>query len=129
VVNASTIVAVDLIDEITMIAGPILATTIGIDVITAATTVVATGATTTIAMTATIGATATEVIVVMIAMMIVTTTNETTDMMIDVVWTTTVTTTTTGRSGLHRHHPKGATPMLCFKRPTVRSISSLEVAK
>jgi hypothetical protein len=37
VVNASTIVTVDLIDEITVTVGPILATTIGIDVIIAAT--------------------------------------------------------------------------------------------
>jgi hypothetical protein len=36
--NASRIVTVDLIDEITVTADPILATTIGIDVITAATT-------------------------------------------------------------------------------------------
>jgi hypothetical protein len=47
VVNASTIVTVDLIDEITVIAGPILATTIGIDVIIAATIAAMTGATTT----------------------------------------------------------------------------------
>jgi hypothetical protein len=75
VVNASTIVTVDLINEITMIAGPILATTIGTDMITATTT----GATTTeviVAMTATIGTMTTEVIIVMIAMMIVTTTDE-----------------------------------------------------
>jgi hypothetical protein len=80
VVNASTIVTVELIDEITVIAGPILALTIGIDMITAATTAV---------MTATISATTIEVIVVMIAMMIVTTTDETTDMMIDVARMTT----------------------------------------
>jgi hypothetical protein len=71
VVNASTIVTVDLIDEITVIAGPILAMTIGIDMITAATTAATTGVTTTVAMTATT--------VVMIAMMIITTTDETTD--------------------------------------------------
>jgi hypothetical protein len=128
VVNASTIVTVDLINEITMIAGPILATTIGTDVITATTT----GATTTkviVAMTATIGTMTTEVIIVMIAMMIVTTTDETTDMMIDVVRTTIVTKTTTRRSGFRRHRPKGATPMVHFRMPTVRSTSSSVVAK
>jgi tRNA A37 threonylcarbamoyladenosine dehydratase len=105
VANASTIVTVDLIDEITMTAGPILAMTIGIDVIIDAMIDV----TTIVAMTATTGATTTEVIVVMIAMMIVATTDETTDVMIDVAETTTVPVTTIGRSGLHHHHPKGAT--------------------
>jgi hypothetical protein len=112
-----------------MIAGPILAMTIGIDVITAVTTAVMTGSTTTDATTATTGTTTTEVIVVMIAMMIVTTTNETTDVMIDVARTTTVTTTTTVRSGLRRHRPKGATPMVRFRRPTVKSTSSSVVSK
>jgi hypothetical protein len=107
VVNALAIVTVDLIDEITMIADPILATTIGIDVITSATTAVMTGATTTVAMTAMTGAATTKVTVVMIAMTIVTTTSEMTNIMIDVVRMTTVTTTTTGRSGPRRHHPKG----------------------
>jgi hypothetical protein len=69
------------------------------------------------------------VIVLMIAMMIVATTGEMTDMMIDVVRTTIVPATTTGRSGLHRHRPKGATPMVCSRRLTARSTSSLVVAK
>jgi hypothetical protein len=77
VVNALTIVTVDLINEITVIAGPILTMTIGIDVIIAAMT----GATTTVVMTPTTGVTTTEVIVVMIA----TTTNATTDEMTDVM--------------------------------------------
>jgi hypothetical protein len=47
VANVSTTVTVDLIDEITMIAGPILATMTGIDVIIVATTAEMTGATTT----------------------------------------------------------------------------------
>jgi hypothetical protein len=47
VVNASTIVTVDLIDEITMIVGPILAMITGIDVIITATITVMTDATTT----------------------------------------------------------------------------------
>jgi hypothetical protein len=72
VANASTIVTVDLIDEITVTVGPILAMTIGIDTIIAAMTDV----TTTVATTATTGATTTEAIVVMIAMMIVTTTRQ-----------------------------------------------------
>jgi hypothetical protein len=126
VANASSIVTVDLINEITAIVGLILAMTIGIDVITTATTTAMTGVTTTVATTATTGAT--KVIVMMIAMMIVTTTDETPNVMINVARTTTVPATTTGRSGLHRHRPKGATPMVCSRRPTVRSTSVLVVA-
>jgi hypothetical protein len=125
VANASTIVIVDLIDEITVTAGPIFVMTIGIDVIIARTT----AAMTAIAMIATTGATTIEVIIVMIAMMIVTTTDEMTDVMIDVARMTTVPATTTGRSGLHHHRPKGATPMVHSRRLTPRSTSSLEVAK
>jgi hypothetical protein len=51
VVNASTIVTVNLIDEITVIVGPILAMTIGTDVIIAATITVRTDVTTTVATT------------------------------------------------------------------------------
>jgi hypothetical protein len=76
VANTLTIITVDLIEEITETAGPILAMTIGIDVIITTTTAVMTDATTIVAMTATIGAMTTEVIVVMIAIMIVTTTDE-----------------------------------------------------
>jgi hypothetical protein len=103
--------------------------TIGIDMIIAATTAAMTDAMTTVATTATIGATTTEVIVVMITVMIITTTNETTDEMIDVARMIIVPATTTARSGLHRHRPKGATPMAHSRRPTARSISSLEVTK
>jgi hypothetical protein len=127
--SASTIVTVDLIDEITVTASPILAMTIGIDVIIVATTAMMTDVTTTVTTTAMTGATTIEAIVVMIAMMIVTTTDDTTGVMIDVARTTTVPATTTARSGLHCHHPKGATAMVHYKRPTARSISSLEVAK
>jgi hypothetical protein len=127
--NASTIVTIDLTDEITVTAGPILAMTIGIDAIIAATTAAMTDVTTTVATTTTIGATTTEANIVMIAMMIVTTTDKMTGMMIDVARTTTVLVTTTARSGLHRHHPKGSTPMVNSRRPTARSASSLEVAK
>jgi hypothetical protein len=74
-------------------------------------------------------ATTTKAIVVMITVMIVTMTNETTGVMIDVVRTTTVPATTTARSGLRRHRPKGATPMVHSRRTTARSISLLEVAK
>jgi hypothetical protein len=119
VVNASTIVTVDLIDEITVTVGPILATTIGIDATTAATT----DAMTTVAMTAPTGVT--EVIVVMIATTIITTTNA----MIDIARTTTIARTATGRSERLRHHPKGATPMMHSRRLIVRSTSSSEVAK
>jgi hypothetical protein len=96
--------------------------TIGIDVIIAATTTVMTDVMTIIATT-------TEAIVMMIVVMIITTTNETTDEMVDVARTITVPATTTTRSRLHRHRPKGATPMEHSRRPTARSISSLEVAK
>jgi hypothetical protein len=48
---------------------------------------------------------------------IATTTSATTDEMIDVIIDvarmTTITTTTTGRSGLHRHRPKGQ-PQWCI---------------
>jgi hypothetical protein len=125
VANTSTIVTVDLIDEITVTASPILAMMIGIDVIIAATTAAMKDATTTIAMTATTGVMTTRVIIVMIAMMIVTTTDE----MTDIARTTTITRTGTGRSGLLRHCPKGATPMVRSRRLTARSTSSSEVAK
>jgi hypothetical protein len=109
VANASTAVAVDLIDEITVIVGPILVVMTGIDVIIAVTTAAMTDAMT---------------VVVMIA-----TTGMTTDAIIDVARTTTITTTTIGRNKLHHHRPKGATLMACFRRPTARSTSSSEVAK
>jgi hypothetical protein len=78
VVNASTIVTIHLIDEITVTIDPILIMTIGIDVIIAANTAAMTYATTTVATTT--PTSATEAIVVMIAMMTVTTTG----VMIDV---------------------------------------------
>jgi hypothetical protein len=66
-------------------------------------------------------------------MMIATTTSamtdEMTDAMIDVARTSTIPTTTIGRSGLHRHRPKGATPMARSRRLTARSTSSSVVAK
>jgi hypothetical protein len=121
VVNASTTVTVDLIDEITVTVDPILATTIGIDVIIIATIAVTIDATTTVVTTTPTGAT--EVIVVTIATMIVTMT----DAMIDVAKMTTIARTTTGSS---RHlRPKGATPTVHSRKPTVRSTSSSEVAK
>jgi hypothetical protein len=126
-VNTSTIVTVDLIDKITVNVGPILATMIGIDVIIATITAAMTYATTTVAIAAPIGVTG--VIVMMIAMMIVTTTDEMTGVMIDIARTTTMAWTTTERSRRHRHHPKGATPMVHSRRLTTRSTSSSEVAK
>jgi hypothetical protein len=114
VVNASRIATVDLIDEITVTADPILAMTI---------TAVMTDAMTTVVTTALISAI--EVIVVMIATTIVTMTG----MTIDVTRTTTSAKTTTARSGHLRHHPKGATPMVHFRSPTARSTSSSVVAK
>jgi hypothetical protein len=121
VVNASTIMTVDLIDEITVIAGPILAMIIGIDVIIAAMT----DATTTAAMTATTGVMTTGLIIAMIAMMIFTTT----DVITGIAKMTIITRTATGRSGPLRHRPKGATPMAHSRRLTGRSTSLLEVTK
>jgi hypothetical protein len=97
VANASRIVTVDLIDEITATTDPILAMTIGIDVITTATTAMMTDPTTTVVTTALISLI--EVIVVMIATMTVPATGAT----IDVVRMTTTAKTTTARSGHLRH--------------------------
>jgi hypothetical protein len=123
VVNASRTATVHLIDEITDTVDPILAMTMGIDAIIAATTAAMTNATTTVATTA--PTSATEAIIVMIAMMTVTTTG----MMIDVARMTTTDQTTTVRSGHLRHRRKGATPMVHSGRPTARSTSSSVVAK
>jgi hypothetical protein len=76
VVNASRIVSVDQIDEITETVDPILAMMMGIDVIIAATTDAMTDATTTVATAPT---SATEAIVVMITTMTVTTTTSPSD--------------------------------------------------
>jgi hypothetical protein len=123
VANASRIATVDLIDEITVTTDPILAMTIGIDVIITATTAAMTDTTTTVVTTALIRAI--EVIIVRITTVIVTTTSAT----IDVARTTTTAKTTTARSGHLRHHPKGATPMVHSRRPTARSTSLSVVAK
>jgi hypothetical protein len=127
--NALTTVTVDLIDEITVIAGPILETMTGIDVIIAATTAVMTGAMTTVVMTTTTGITTTRVIVVMIATTTSATTDEMIDATIDVSRTTTITTTIIGRNRLYRHRPKGATPMVRSRRPTVISNTSSAIAR
>jgi hypothetical protein len=76
VVNASRIVTVDQIDDITETVDPILAMMMGIDVIIAATTDAMTDATTTVATAPT---SATEAIVVMITTMTVTTTTSPSD--------------------------------------------------
>jgi hypothetical protein len=128
VANASTTVTVDLIDEIIMIASPILAMMIGIDVIIAATTAAMIGATTTVVMTAMTGEMTTGVIVLMIAITTSATTDEMVHTTIDVARTTTIARTIIGRNRLHRHHPKGATPMVHSRRPNARSTSSLAVA-
>jgi hypothetical protein len=57
------------------------------------------------------------------------TTDEKIDAMADVVKTTTISMTTIGKSGLHHHRPKGATPMVRSSRPTEKSTSSSEVTK
>jgi hypothetical protein len=123
VANASTTVTIDLIDEITVIV------VTGIDVIIAATTATMTGVTTTVAMTATRDEMATGVIIVMIATTTSATSDEMIDATIDVARMTTTTTTTIGKNELNHHHPKGATPMVRSRRPTVRSTSSSVVAR
>jgi hypothetical protein len=64
-----------------------------------------------------------------IFVMIATTTSATIGEMIDVARTTTISMTITEWNGLHRHCPKGATPMVRSRKPTVRSTSSSVVAK
>jgi hypothetical protein len=123
VANASRIVTIDLIDEITVTTDPILAMMIGIDVITAATTTAMTDMMTTIVTAALISVI--EVIVVMITTMIVTMTGAT----IDVARMTTTAKTTIARSGHLRHRPKEATPMVHSRRRTVKSPLLLVVAK
>jgi hypothetical protein len=122
VANTSRIITVNLIDKITVIADPILATTIGIDMITAATTAAMTDATTTVVTTALISMI--EVIIVMIATMTVPT-----GAMIDVVRMTITAKTTTARSGHLRHRPREATPVVHSRRQPARSTSLLVVAK
>jgi hypothetical protein len=124
VTNDLTTVIVDLIDVITMTIGPIVATMTGIDVITTATNAAMTDATTIVAMIATIGVTTARVIAVTTSPV----TAEMIGMMIDVAKTTTTAMTTTARSDLHRHHLKGATPMVLLSQPTERSTSSSAVA-
>jgi hypothetical protein len=125
VVNASTIVTVDLIDEITVIVDPILAMIIGTDVIITATitgmtdattTTLMTDAMTTVATTTTKGVTTTGVIVAMIVMMITATTDVTTDVPRMAITAKTATV----KSGHRRHCPNGATPTVDSRRPTVR---------
>jgi hypothetical protein len=125
-VNASTIVTVDLIDEITVIVGPILAMIIGIDMIIATmtdvtTTVVMTDVTTTIAMTTTTGVTTTDVIVAMIV--------ATPNVITDTATMTLIMKTATGKGGPLRHCLKGANLTVHSRRLTVRSTSSSEVTK
>jgi hypothetical protein len=128
VANVSTTVTIDLIDEITVIAGPILTTMTWIDMIIVATTAAMTGATTTVAMIATTGMTTIVVIVVMIATTTSATTNEMINAMIDVAETTTITTTMIGRNELHRLCPKGQ-PQRRVPEDQQRLSSSSVVAK
>jgi hypothetical protein len=123
--SASAIVTVNLIDVIFVITDPILAMMTGFDVIVIATIAVMTYATTTVAMTEMTGRTTTGVIAVTTSVM----TDEKIDAMIDVAKTITTATTITGKSGLHCHRQKGATPMVHSSWPTERSTSSSAVAK
>jgi hypothetical protein len=90
VTSASTTVIVDLIDVITVTAGPIIATTTWINVIIAATTTVMTEATTIVATT---GETTERVIATMNIVKMI-------GVMIDVSKTTTTAITTTARSAV-----------------------------
>jgi hypothetical protein len=128
VANVSTTVTVDLIDEITVITDPILATMMGIDVIIVATTIAMTGVTTTFAMTTTINVTTIGVIVGIIATITSGTTDEMIETMIDVAWMTTIARTIIRRNELHHDHPKGETPTVPSRRLTMRSTSSSAVA-
>jgi hypothetical protein len=119
------IVTVDLINVITMIAGPIIIMMTGIDVIIAATITMMTDATITVATTITIGVTTAG----MVAAKTSATTGEMTDVMIDVAKMTIIATTTIAKSGLYHHCLKGATPMVRSSRLTERSTSSSVVAK
>jgi hypothetical protein len=93
VTSASTTVIVDLIDVITVTAGPIIATTTWINVIIAATTTVMIEATTIVATIATTGETTERVIATMNIVKMI-------SVMIDVSKTTTTAITTTARSAV-----------------------------
>jgi hypothetical protein len=129
VANARITITDDLIDEITGIAGPILAMMIGIDVIIAVTTAAMTGATTTVAMSTMTSEETTGVTVVRIAITTSITISEMIHMTTDVARTTTIARKTTERNEFHHHRPKGATPTVHSIRPTARSTSSSTVAK
>jgi hypothetical protein len=120
VTSISTTITVDLIDVITVTAGPIVAKTIGIDAIISATTSAMTNATTIIATIATTGVTTER----MIAVMTNTMTAEIIDKMIVAARMTTI-----ARSDLHHHHLNGATLMVHFSQPTERSTSSSVATK
>jgi Na+-transporting methylmalonyl-CoA/oxaloacetate decarboxylase beta subunit len=119
VTNVSTAVTVDLIDVVTITAGPIVATTTGIDTIIVATTAVITDVMTIVATIATTG--------VMTERVIAVTTNTITAEMIGMMtiaarMTTTVT-AAIARNYHHHHHLKGTTLTVCFNQPTERSTS------
>jgi hypothetical protein len=121
VISATTIVTVDLIDMITVIAGPIVTMMTGISMIIAAIITATTDVTIIVAMTTTID--------VRITRMIEVTTSATIAGMTDIAKTTTTATTTTVKNGLYHHFLKGATPMARSRRPTERLTSSSVVAK
>jgi hypothetical protein len=125
VTSVSTTVTVDLIDVITVTAGPIVATTTGIDAIIVATTTAMTDATTIVTMIATTGVTTERVIAAMTSVV----TAKMIDVMIAAARTTITATTATTMSDLHHHHLKGATLMVRFNQPTERSTSSSVAAK
>jgi hypothetical protein len=126
VTSISTTVTVDLIDVIAVTAGPIVATTTGIDAIIAATTSVMTGATTIVSMTAMTGVTTERVIAVTTS----TITAEMICVMAVAARMTTTVTAATARSDLHHHHHlKEATLMVHFNQLTEKSTSSSVAAK
>jgi hypothetical protein len=115
------IVTVDLIDVITVIAGPTVARTTGIDVTIAATNATMSNAMTIVAMT-------TKTDAKIARMIAVTTIAGTTDVMTGIAKTTTTAKITTVKNGLHHHCLKGATITTRSRWPTKRLTSSSVVA-
>jgi hypothetical protein len=103
VTNASITVTVNLIDVITVIAGPIVAMTTGIDLIITATTAAMIGAMIIVTTTAMTGVTTARIVAVTTSAV----TAEMIGAMIDVARMTTTATTIVARSNLDRHHLKG----------------------
>jgi hypothetical protein len=108
-----TTVFINLINVITVIVGPVVTMTTGINLIIVTTTAAMAEAMTIVATITTTS----EMTEIVIAAM---TSVEMIGVMIDVARTTIVAMTTTARSALHHHHLKGATLMVCSTQLTER---------